>query len=424
MEKNRKTTISRLKEIGNRDATVLENTKFRVMIDDQGSMIPELSVIPGNGLRGSGRLNAHWLPWFRGNSGRPYNETKDSGFWKAGLLYNITGNFPCIPNFGPGLVINGIEIPAHGWTANSLWKFNSGGADDETGAAWAYSVLDSPDRAMPLSFKKIDAILPEQNIHYVSIKVSNNGETGQEICAGWHNTLGAPFLAEGCRITAAATAWTTAPAGSEFEPTARLAVGAEFDSLKKAPLIAGGTEDISQVPGPTGFTDLACGRIGEEIQLGWSSVVNPSLKTVYISFFPGPAAQTDDDIILRFTNLWMQYGGRSFTPWAAYDGGADLTYCLGCENALSAWAQGLEFSRGIKKLMGAPTTVIIPAGKSKTVRYGCLFAPYEGPSLNNGVLTIDAENNTLVGGGSGGCWRFNADPFFTVLKTLEKKTFS
>ena len=416
MEKTHKTQIERLKELGKRDATVLENGKFRVMIDDQGSMIPELSMI-----RGKGRLNAHWLPWFRANSGRPFNNEEDGDFWKARLLYNLAGNFPCIPNFGPAHIVDGIEMPPHGWTANSLWSFHSGGVDEDTGAAWAYSTLDSPDRAMPLSFKKIDAILPEQNIHYISIRVINRGEKDLEICAGWHNTLGAPFIAEGCRITASASAWTTAPSGSEFDNTTRLASGAEFSSLKAAPLAAGGKEDLSRVPGPIGFTDFVSGCIDSAVTLGWSSVVNPSLKAAYVCFFPGPAVQTEDDIILRFTGLWMQYGGRQFTPWAAYEGGTDLSYCLGTENALAAFAQGLEYSRRIGKVMGVPATVVIPGGKQKTVRYGCLFAPYEGPSINEGILTVDAENNTLVSGGKGGCWRFSADPFFTVLKSLERK---
>jgi len=420
MEKNQnKTLIIRLKELGKRDATVLENGKFRVMIDDLGGMTPELSMI-----REKGRLNAHWLPWLRSNSGKPYNGEEDGAFWKAGLLYNVAGNFPCIPNFGPGHVTGGIEMPPHGWTANNPWQFHSGGVDDETGAAWAHLTLDSPEKTMPLSFRKIDAILPEQNIHYISIRVINRGDTDQEICAGWHNTLGAPFIAEGCRITAAASAWATAPSGSEFDTTTRLKPDTEFSSLKEAPLINGGQEDLSRVSGPIGYTDFASGRIDSEVSLGWSSVVNPSLKTVYICFFPGPAARTEEDIILRFTNLWMQYGGRPFTPWAPYEGGTDLTYCLGTENALAAYAQGLEYSRRIEKVMGVPATVVIPAGKQKTVRYGCLFAPYEGPSLNDGVLTLDAENNTLVSGGTGGCWRFNADPFFTVLKSLEKKLLS
>ena len=416
-ETSKNASVTRLTELGGRDATVLEHDSLRVMVDDMGSMIPELSL-----LRGKERLNAHWLPWFRSNSGKPYDGGGDSSFWKGQLLYNLAGSFPCIPNFGPDHIIDGINMPPHGWTANRPWLFRSGGIDEESGAGWALSVMESPDKAMPLSFRKIDAVVPGQNIHYISIAIRNGGNADVEICAGWHNTLGAPFLAEGCRISGAATAWSTAPLGSEFDATTRLVPAAEFSSLEAAPLRAGGKADLSRVSGPLGYTDFASGRIDSSVSLGWSSLVNPGLKAAYICFFPGPALAAEDDLVFRFNNLWMQYGGRPFTPWAPYEGGTDLTYCLGTENAAAAYAQGLEYSRRIGKVLGAPATVTIPGGSEKVIRYGCLFAHYEDSTLDTGVLSLDAEAGALVSGGGKSYWRFNADPFFLVLKTLEKQT--
>jgi hypothetical protein len=255
----------------------------------------------------------------------------------------------------------------------------------------------------------------------MSITVKNNGSSDMEICAGWHNTLGAPFLAEGCRISGAASAWATAPKGSEFDPTTRLVTAAEFPSLTEAPLSAGGKVDLSRVPGPLGYTDFATGRIDTSVSLGWSSLLNPDLRAAYICFFTGPAAAAEDDIIFRFNNLWMQYGGRPFTPWAPYEGGTDLTYCLGTENSAAAYAQGLEYSRRVGEVLGAPATITIPAGGRKTIRYGCLFAPYEGSVLDEGVLSLSAEEGSLVSEGKGCSWRFAADPSFAALKTLEKK---
>ena len=411
-----KARVLRIKGHGGRDATVLEHESLRVMVDDIGGMIPELSL-----AMGKRRLNAHWLPWFRANSGRPYRDSEDGAFWKARLLYNVAGSFPCIPNFGPGHTVEGVDMPPHGWTANLPWLFRSSGTDEETGAAWALSVLESPEKAMPLFFRKIDAVVPGQNVHYVSVAIKNAGNAALEICAGWHNTVGPPFLAESCRISGAASAWATAPTGSEFDATTRLLPGAEFASLAEAPLGTGGKVDLSFVPGPIGYTDFATGRIDSSVSLGWSSVVNPGLKAAYICFFTGPAAAAEDDFIFRFNNLWMQYGGRPFTPWAHYEGGTDMTYCLGTENSAAAWAQGLEYSRRIGKVLGAPATVTIPAGKQKVIRYGCLFAPYEGSGLDEGIISLEAEAGALVGGGRGGGLRFSADPSFTILKGLEKR---
>jgi hypothetical protein len=243
--------------------------------------------------------------------------------------------------------------------------------------------------------------------------------------------VGAPFLQAGCRYSGAANRWTTPAAGGEFDPTTRLALGKEFPSLDKAPLAKGGVVDISVVPGPLGYTDFACGAVPASAKLGWSALVNPASKLAYICFFTGQAAAGPEDLILRFNELWMQYGGRPFTPWAAYEGGTDTTYCLGTENAISAYAYGLAYSRKAKTLLGAPTTVIIPAHGERILRHGTLFAPYES-ALDVGIRAIEATDSKLVcagnfvagGTGSGGSWSFSADPSFKVLKKLEAKIAS
>jgi hypothetical protein len=117
----------------------------------------------------------------------------------------------------------------------------------------------------------------------------------------------------------------------------------------------------------------------------------------------------------------MQYGGRRFTPWAPYEGGTDLTYCLGTENSVAAYALGLEYARQVQKVMDAPVTVTIPAGKVKVLRYGTLFAPYGQKILDSGINAVIGESNTLVCQGSGGNWQYAADPNFSLLKKLEKE---
>lgn len=422
------TNFNRQTEAGNREATVLENESLRVMIDDEGGMIPELSAVletgekpngTGRESRGIPRINAHWLPWFRSNSGKPYNDEKDGAFWTANLLYHLAGSFPCLPSFGGGHITGGINMPPHGWSANLSWKFKDSG--NYEGTVWALSVMKSPESAMPLEFRKIDAVVPAQNVYYSSIAVKNNGNTAVDINAGWHNTLGAPFLAKGAIISACADRWITAPMGSEFDPTTRFAPGAEFPNLCEAPLAKGGKVDISVVPGPLGYTDFAAGRVPAANSLGWSSLVNPGLKIAYISFFTGPAAAAEDDIILTFNDLWMQYGGRPFTPWAPYAGGTDLTYCLGTENSVAAYAQGLEYSKQIKKVLNAPVTVNIPGGAEKTLRYGTLFAPYGEHTLDNGIKALEEEKDAILCQGKNDVWRFAADPRFGILKALEKK---
>lgn len=383
-------TTRRLAESGGRDATELDNGLVRVLVSDKGGMVPELGA-----KREAGYLNAHWIPEFRSNSGKKFSE-KDAAFWHVDLLYNIAGNFPCAPNFGPGHEAGGIAHPPHGWTANLVWKFAKGGIDPDSGAAYAVSTMKSPEAGLPLSFKKIDVVFPGVPVHYTSVELVNGGDKKAELCFGWHNTVGAPFLQAGCRLTAAAERWATAPKGGEFDDTGRLAIGAEFKSLKKAPLRCGKTADLTTVPGMIGFTDFATGPIPAKAALGWSAVANPALGLVYATVFPGPAAAGADGIALSFNDLWMQYGGRRFTPWAAYEGGADRTFCLGVENAVGAYANGLAYARKLKELMGSPTVFSIEPKDRKALRYGTLFAPYAAGALDEGVAALEAEKGKLV----------------------------
>jgi hypothetical protein len=381
------------------------------MIDDIGGMVPELT-----NFQGKNKINAHWLPWFRSNSGKPFS-ADDERFWKANLLYHLAGNFPCAPNFGEDDDLDGMTLPPHGWTANLPWRFCGKGLDNE--AAWAVSSLESPEPKMPLSFKKIDAVAAGHAVHYTSLSIRNGGTSDAEISVAWHNNTGSPFLQSGCVISGAADRWSVSPGGGEFDETTRLALDAEFASLEAAPLASGGTENIAVVPGPIGYTDMVCGAIPASASLGWSAVVNPFLKMAYVCFFTGPSAAGDDDIILRFNDLWMQYGGRRFTPWAAVDGGTDLTYCLGTENSAAGFARGLKYARAKKQFLGAPTTVCIPSGKTRTLRYATFFAPYEGNILDNGVCSASPEDGALALGGKNGGVRFTADPAFKILKRLE-----
>jgi hypothetical protein len=409
-----KALVKRVLEAGKRNATVLEHEELRVVIDDDGGMVPELSAVTNQG----GRLNAHWNPWFRGNGGKPFDKAEHGDFWKARLLYQLAGNFPCLPNFGGDHAIDGIDMPAHGWTANDSWRFLEKGVDGESGAAWALSVMESPEKVLPLSFRKFDMVVPGHPVHYTRIAVKNNGDKDIDIAAAWHNTVGAPFLAPGCRYNGAGETWLTAPGGGEFDATSRLAMGKEFSSLTKVPLRDGTTADVSVIPGPIGYTDFVTGAIPQSAQLGWSAVVNPFLKMLYLCFFTGPAAAAPDDIVLYFNEVWMQYGGRHYTPWAAYEGGTDLTYCLGTENAVSAYAYGLDYSRKAGTLLGNPATVTIPAGGTKNLRYGTLFAPYTETALDGGVIAVNPDGGSVIAGARNGHQAFTADWEFSLLGKL------
>ena len=374
-----------------RSSVLLANGEVRAVVDALGGMMPEFGV-----RHGPGTLNAHWIPDFRGTDGAGFSPERDGPYWKAKLLYLIAGDFPCSPNFGPGGVVDGVELPPHGFCANEAWSIEGVGQDPASGAAFARFALKSPDPAMPLLYRKCDFVFPGQPAYFSLMRIANQGRKPLAINLARHNTLGAPFLQAGCRLSLCAERFMVAPSGTEFDDTGCLAQGAEFTSLSAAPLRAGGTYDLTVVPGMVGFTDFVTGAVPRRLALGFSCVVNPVLGLAYLCFFPGPAATPAGEIALGFNDLWLQYGGRPFPPWALHEGGADRTFCLGTENAVGAFANGLEYARAHPELLGHPTTVEIPASGERTLCYGTALVALDPSLVKEGVVGVEVDGPGMV----------------------------
>ncbi len=398
-----------------RKSTVLANGKVRAVVDALGGMMPEFSL-----SRGKGGINSHWLPDFRDSSGKPYSEAEHAAYWKAKVLYLLAGDFPCSPNFGgDSAAVDGAALPPHGWTANEEWKIEDVGVKPEAGAAYARFSLKSPAPTMPLTWKKCDLVLEGQNAYYSVMRIKNDGKSPMDINLARHNTIGGHFLQSGCRISLSADKFMTAPKGSEFDDTGRFVQGAEFGSLGAVPLRAGGAADAGLVPGMIGHSDFITGAVPAGLSMGWSCVVNPALGLAYICFFPGEAALPPGEVALSFNVLWMQYGGRSFTPWALDEGGTDHTFCLGTENTVSAFANGLAYSRANPKLLGRPTTLSVPAGGERKLCYGTALVELGADLLREGILSMEADGGTLVLKGTKAFQKVPLDAGFDKVRGFE-----
>lgn len=377
----------KINEAGNREAVLMENGKLRVLIDAEKGMIPELSTRYKKGW-----INSHWQPWFRSNSGTPWNESEHSSFWKVPLLYDIAGNFPCAPNFGPDNKVNDYNFPPHGYTAYSKWDQSDPMVTNES-VSFISSLKEGEH---PFKYNKKDLILRGQNILYTRLDIHNTGNEEEPYNCGWHNTVGSPFLESGCILDNNAKQFSVPPMGSEFDNTGQLAFGAETDCLETVPLREGGTINLRKVPGITGYTDFICGSVPPECKLGWSSVVNPRLKLIYLSFFKGPSAVKEGEIPLYFYDLWMNYGGRAYTPWAAGDGLTDQTFCLGAENVTGYYANGLKQAIENPQLLGNPTVLKLKPSEEKSLYYGTLFQEYEGDFFDKGIHSIIGKADNLI----------------------------
>ncbi len=348
-------------------------------------------------------VNAHWCPPF----GRPDAEVKGYG-----LLSHIAGEFPCCPEFGPGSAVRGVSIPAHGWTANEEWTVETLDIDNEAGAATCVLSLESPSPELPLSWTRRVSVLAGQSAYYSVLTIRNRGTDELSVNLGHHNVVGAPFLEPGCRISLSADGFMVPPEGTEFDATGRLAMGAEFDGLGRAPLRNGGMVDLSYVPGIVGHTDFVTGAISPDLTLGWSCVANPRRGLAYLSFFPGAKGLPEGEVALSFNDLWMQYGGRRFKPWAARDGAEDQTFCLGAENATGAFANGLAYSLERPEILGRPTTVEIPAKGERRLCYGTALAWLKPAILREGLTAVEAVGPSLVLKGKKAYQRLDLDGNF------------
>jgi len=399
-----------IREAGNRPAVLLENRSFRTVISDIRGMIPELSTRTGGGW-----LNSHWQPWFRANSGEPWNEARHGAFWGAPLLYDIAGSFPCAPNFGPGHDFDGHSLPPHGFTAFGTWERE--GMEETDDYVLAVSTLAS--KGHPFRYRKWDLVPADENVLYTRLEITNTGGKPEKYNCGWHNTVGSPFLEKGCLIDNNARGFAVPPGGGEFDATGRLLMDGRAESLQAVPCRDGSTADLRQVPGIIGYSDFITGALPPDTVLGWSSVVNPRQKALYLAFFPGPSGAGEGEIPLYFCDLWMNYGGRSYTPWATGEGLTDQTFCLGTENATGYFANGLKAASAAGRLLGNPVYLVLPPGESRTLYYGTLFQTWEGEALTEGLRKVSPrEGSLLLEGRSGKSLEVKADAGFALLRQL------
>ena len=413
----------RIVEIGGREATLLSGDNIRVVVSDKGGMVPELSFPSRKGW-----FNTHWNPHFRSNSGQPFDPARDESFWSAELLYELAGNFPCLPSFGNPCSAYGVQLAAHGTTANAKWRPEKWGLLEHM--AFAKSTIEPRASSLHLAYTKYDIVESDHPGLYTYLTVRNTGERRLRINLGWHNTVGPPFLAPGCLIDVSADRFATTPTPTDFESSGMLEPGARFDSLEKAPLAGGGMAEIRRVPGIIGHTDFVTGAVPNDSDLGWSSVVNPAIGAVYLTLFPGPGTSRADEIPIYFNDLWMQYGGRDYPPWASYVSGADSTFCLGTENATGAFANGLGYSLEHPELLGWPTTFELSPGAEAANVYATFALRYDDRVLDQGVSKLTGSHATIEveprGGNRSASFSFTGDPSFESLRKrvalIEKET--
>ena len=75
------------------------------------------------------------------------------------------------------------------------------------------------------------------------------------------------------------------------------------------------------------------------------------------------------------------------------------TYCLGTENAVAAFANGLDYARRCPELLGSPTLVEIPAKGERRLHYASAIVTMGSDLIDNGIDRVEAEGGSLLIGG-------------------------
>lgn len=378
--------IKRIQDVCGRDSTFFSNDLVRLVVEDHAGMTPELSY-----RHDQTYVNTHFVPHFRGSSCQ-FDPEKHQA-WGIRLAHELAGNWPCFPTFGNPSYNRDYDVPPCGHTANNDWVVTETGADET--ACWQRAVM-GPDNAAGIEYTKYDILLRDQPVHYQVIKLKNHREEVFNFGGAWHNTTGQPFVEKGCRIAASADLYHTPPVSHDPEQRERLELDRTFESLKSAPARDGSTIDLSVVPGLNGYTDFLTGRIPQSADLGWMSVLNPTLNSIYLTFFHGPASVPADEFTFYFNHLWLQYGGRNYLPWSKYDGGVDQTLAVGVESAISAWGYGLDYCDEHPELMGNPTMLPLQPGEEKTLYQGTLVTELADQNLQSGIQSVRREKGVLI----------------------------
>ncbi|MCI2097804.1 MAG: hypothetical protein LKK04_07955 [Sphaerochaeta sp.] len=407
--------VRRIQLFGGRTATLLDNNLVRCVIEDQGGMGVELSAINLSG----GRENSAYLSSFR-SCGCSEGETEESSYWKDTPIWkHLAGSTFVFPNYGPACVVEDEPLPRGGVTAVQDWMVQRYGTDAKSGGVWMLSSMRN--RMGGYLIRKIDLLLPGQNVHYTATSVTNQRERPIKGNAVWTNHVGAPFLETGCVVNACAKTWMTQPDWRENLGNHGFDNGVQFDDLSHIPTQGGKTLDYTVVPPPNGFTDLITGRVPRDLYVGWSSVINPRQQMLYFTFFPGPMALEEGDMPVNFNNFLFNYGGMDETPFVMYDKGSSQSFSLDCGSGTGMLSLGLEESLKKETLMGVDTNVTIPPGETRTMYYASAFLPFENPRIGLNFFTAEESEGGMVVKRTKS-WAFIAsDTRFSAIRRLRKE---
>lgn len=383
--------IKRLSLWEGRNATIMSNDNFSVIIEDKGEVVLEIASLNKNGARTSPLS----IPYFRGR-GRDVFSDENSSWWRLREgFYGSGGAYFSFPTNEEGKITS----------TNSIWNVKRYGGENEHGGVWKYSTMESREIENSFSISKVDLILPLSNILYSAIEVKNNGNDDLLCNPTFNSMLSYPLVIPKSVIMCNGEDYYSCPMGIRENGKNRIIPRVGFSDLKKAPC-EDGSVDVSVVPNPTGTYDYIIGKKKDD-DFPFISVVNPNDEMTF--FILGSRDNDEDEFSFPFLTLCENWFGRLDSPWALYDGATPQVESL---------SVGFSFGESSKR------NFILKKGESKVTYIAMGYSSIENRKIpylhsnnidfkDDGIYTKKIKTNSL----------FSVDTTFKAIKKLSRKIF-
>ena len=271
------------------------------------------------------------------------------------LLHALRGDFFCAPFGGNGTEWRGEKHPPHGETANANWSldaFEKSGTRVTLHASLATKVRKG-------RVDKFLSLVEGQTAVYSRHVLSR---MSGPMSLGHHAMLKFPEApGSGAVSTSRFVRGQVLPVPFEQPENfgySTLKPGAEFRSLAKVALAAGGETDLTRYPARKGFDDLVMVTADATLPFAWSAVTIAEEGYVWFAL--------RDPRVLRHTILWMSNSGRHYAPWNGRHSAV-----MGIEEVTGNFHLGLAESVKANPLSdaGLPTTLNLNPRRPTTVNY-------------------------------------------------------
>jgi Domain of unknown function (DUF4432) len=309
-------------------AIILESGALRaVVLPDKGADLVELVDVA------SGVDVLFHAPWGLAPPAAAPREGSDGHAFLANYGGGWQELFPSVN--GPCERL-GETIPFHGEVATLPWEVDVL-RDDGDGVDVRFTVAC---RTMPFRVERTLSLEPGSTTLVVREAVTNLSARPLPAVWGHHCVVGPPLVAAGARLRVPARTLETIP--EMWEETARLEPG-QRSEWPHARLRAGGTVDLSEVPGPSegSHDDVYL----TDLEDGWVEVENCKLGLVFRLEF--------DHMLFRWLISWQPYGGAHAMPLRD-------AYALGIE----PWTSRLSLEEAVED----GVALEVPPGGSVSTR--------------------------------------------------------